>query len=141
MVVNADRQRIEQVLSNLIQNAIKYSRQSRRVEVQVAVTVTMTPATTPATIRATSGPATSGTEVVVSVRDYGVGIPAEAQAHVFERFFRADNIAPTQYAGLGLGLYIAYDIVSRHGGRMWLESTEGAGSTFYFALPLWPHIQ
>jgi signal transduction histidine kinase len=112
--VNADRQRIEEVLTNLLQNAIKYSGDSRCIEVVVR--------------RAEA-------EVVTSVRDFGVGIPEGEQDRIFERFFRATNVASPRHTGLGLGLYISYSIVSRHGGRIWVESKVGTGSTFYFALP------
>jgi PAS domain S-box-containing protein len=112
--VFADRHRVEQVILNLVQNAIKYSGDSRRVDIQM-------------TRRAA--------EAVVMVRDYGEGIPAEQQAQVFDRFFRASNVRDRQ-GGLGLGLFIAASIVERHGGRMWLESAVGEGSAFYFALPL-----
>jgi PAS domain S-box-containing protein len=116
-VVNADRQRIEQVLVNLVQNAIKYSGQSERVEISVR---------------------TEGSEVITTVRDFGVGIPLDQQEQVFERFFRARNVSSRHYSGLGLGLFIARGIVERQGGRMWLQSVEGSGSTFAFALPLLP---
>jgi PAS domain S-box-containing protein len=113
--VNADRQRIEQVVLNLVQNAIKYSGTHRQVE------ITLRPA---------------GAEVIAAIRDSGVGIPLAQQAHVFERFFRASNVESRHYTGLGLGLFISHSIILRHGGRMWLESAEGAGSTYYFSLPL-----
>ena len=112
--VNADRQRIEQVLVNLVQNAIKYSGPSERVEVSIAV---------------------EGDEVITRVRDFGVGIPLDQQTQVFDRFFRARNVSARHYSGLGLGLFIVRGIIERHGGRIWLQSVEGAGSTFAFALP------
>jgi PAS domain S-box-containing protein len=112
--VNADRQRIEEVLTNLLQNAIKYSGDSRCIEVAVRC---------------------AEKEVVTSIRDFGVGIPEGEQDRIFDRFFRATNVASPRHTGLGLGLYISYNIVSRHGGRMWVESRMGTGSTFYFALP------
>ena len=115
VMIAADPERIEQVVTNLVQNAVKYSGDSRRVEISLAA---------------------SAGEAVAAVRDRGVGIPADQQSQVFERFFRASNVPPVHYAGLGLGLYIAHSIVTRHGGRMWVESTEGAGSSFYVALPL-----
>src|SRR4051812_39981607 len=99
---------------NLLQNAIKYSGSSRRVEISVE---------------------RQGNEVVTSARDFGVGIPADQQPHIFERFFRATNVRK-QNTGLGLGLFISAGIVERHGGRMWLVSQEGEGSTFYFSLPI-----
>jgi PAS domain S-box-containing protein len=115
VTVSADRERIEQVLTNLVHNAIKYSGRARRVEVAVS-------------------PGEDGT-AVVAVRDYGLGIPVGQQEQVFERFFRASNVASPHYSGLGLGLFLSHNIVTRHGGRMWLESREGEGSTFFFALP------
>ncbi len=114
-LINADAQRIEQVVVNLVQNAIKYSGESQQVEVSVAV---------------------EGHEVITTVRDLGVGIPLDQQLRVFNRFFRASNVSSRHYSGLGLGLFIAHGIVERHGGRMWLQSVEGVGSTFSFALPL-----
>ena len=116
VVLDGDRHRLEQVLINLMQNAVKYSGSSRRVEIAVTI---------------------STTEVTTAVRDFGVGIPPEQQQHVFDRFFRASNVRDRQ-SGLGLGLFIASTIVTRHGGRMWLESIQGAGTTFYFTLPLPP---
>jgi PAS domain S-box-containing protein len=113
--IHADRQRVEQVLMNLVQNAIKYSGDSRRVEIGVRCL---------------------DAEVVTAVRDFGLGIPTDQQEQVFARFFRARNVPSRHYSGLGLGLFISHNIVTRHGGRMWLESYEGVGSTFYFALPL-----
>jgi PAS domain S-box-containing protein len=116
VMVHADRHRIEQVITNLVQNAVKYSGDSRKIDVSVLV---------------------DGEEAVIGVRDYGVGIPATQQPHIFERFYRASNVR-THRSGLGLGLYISHNIVRRHGGRMWLESIEGKGSTFYFSLPRTP---
>ena len=76
--------------------------------------------------------------VAVTVRDHGVGIPAEQQSQVFSRFFRASNVATSYYSypGMGLGLFIAHSIIERHGGRIWVDSVEKDGSTFSFALPL-----
>jgi PAS domain S-box-containing protein len=117
VMVFIDRQRIEQVITNLVQNAIKYSGDSRKIEVTTQIDDT-------------------GNYILVSVRDYGVGIPTDQQNQVFMRFFRARNVFATSYTGLGLGLYISHEIVTRHGGRLWLESEEGEGSTFYFTLPI-----
>lgn len=114
VVVNADRQRIEQVISNLVNNAIKYSGDSRKIEIAVS---------------------TKDNEVVTLVRDYGMGIPADQQEQLFKRFFRANNVNSLHRSGLGLGLYLAHGIIHRHDGRMWLESREGEGSTFYFTIP------
>jgi PAS domain S-box-containing protein len=113
--VVADRDRISRVLASLLENAVRFSPGGGAVEVDVA---------------AQDGEAT------VSVRDHGVGIPAERQAQVFERYYRAHAGTRHDYGGLGLGLETSREIVRRHGGRMWFESEPGAGSTFHFTLPL-----
>ncbi len=114
-VVRADRARIEQVLVSLLDNALKFSPAGGDVAVAV---------------RRGAG------EAVVSVRDAGVGIPPERQARLFERYYRAHEGDPDDRGGFGLGLDLAREIVSRHGGRIWFESEAGTGSTFFFALPL-----
>jgi len=113
--VVGDAERLEQVLSNLLDNAIKYSPQGGEIEVSVT---------------------RQNGQAVVAVRDHGVGIPKEKQQHIFERFYRAHTGTPYDYGGMGVGLYISKQIIERHGGRMWFESEEGKGSTFYFSLPL-----
>lgn len=113
--VLADRERIGQVLTNLISNAIKYSPHSKKIVI---------------TSKATLG------EVLVSVRDSGVGIPKAKQEKVFERFYRVSGPDGNTYPGLGLGLYISSEIIKRHGGRIWVTSTPGKGSTFIFSLPV-----
>ena len=115
LVVEADPHLVEEVVSNLLENAVKYSRENRQIEVSVS---------------------REGDEAVTSVRDYGMGIPAGQQGNVFDRFYRASNTGYQARNGLGLGLYIVREIVTRHGGRVWVESTQDVGSTFYFALPL-----
>jgi PAS domain S-box-containing protein len=115
VTVRADQERIRQVLVNLGENAVKYSGASRRIELEVSE---------------------KGQEAVTSVRDYGIGIPLHQQGQVFDRFFRSPEARVANREGLGLGLYISREIVLRHGGRMWVESREGEGSAFYFALPL-----
>ena len=79
---------------------------------------------------------TSGGEARVSIADDGVGIPAERQEHVFERYYRAHAGTAEDFGGLGLGLEVSRAVVERHGGRMWFESAPGRGSTFHFGLPL-----
>lgn len=111
--VDADRQRLTQVITNLIDNAIKYSPQGGTVE------LTLTPHP-------------EGIELVVS--DDGIGIPPEQRSQLFERFYRAEN-SSSSYGGLGLGLYITRDIVDRHGGRIWAESEPGRGARFHVVLP------
>ncbi len=109
--VLADRERVQQVVTNLTHNAIKF-----------------TPPDGAVTISATA----RGNEVVIAVRDTGVGIPAEQLARIFERFYRVDRARTGQ--GTGLGLAIAKHLVQAHGGRIWAESREGQGSTFSFTL-------
>ncbi|MBS3872331.1 MAG: PAS domain S-box protein [Firmicutes bacterium] len=113
-VIRADFVRISQVLDNLLSNAIKYSPLGGEVWVRV---------------RGMLG------EVEVSVTDCGIGIAAEQQEFVFEEFYRVDNSVGRQTEGLGLGLAIVRSIVLLHGGRVWVESAIGSGSTFYFTLP------
>ncbi len=113
-VVTADPGRIEQVLTNLLDNALKYSPHDGAVRVRLWV---------------------AGGEALFSVSDEGIGIPPAERERLFQRFFRAENAQSAAY-GLGLGLYICRDIVERHGGRIWVESKEGEGSTFLVALPL-----
>lgn len=111
----ADRERIGQLLVNLITNAIKYSPNGNEIII---------------TSEKTKG------HVMVSVQDFGLGIPKEQQALVFERFFRSQGKEEKKIDGLGLGLYIAHEIVKEHDGKMWVDSTLNKGSTFHFTLPL-----
>lgn len=115
---NWDEDRLEQVLDNLISNAIKYSPDNKPVTISIERRVESTPV------------------VVVSVRDEGSGIRVEEQPHIFDRFYRGQASEQAKVEGLGLGLYIAREIIARQGGSMWLESKPGEGSTFYFSLPL-----
>ncbi|HEX7049496.1 MAG TPA: ATP-binding protein [Longimicrobiales bacterium] len=110
--VAADPHRLGRAITNLITNALKYS-----------------PPETPVRVRITPRP----DEVVVSVTDRGGGIPPEDLPYLFERFYRAKKHSKTE--GLGLGLYITRLIIEAHGGRIWVESEPGTGSTFSFALP------
>lgn len=110
-----DKTRLEQVLSNLISNAFKYS---------------------PAQTTVTVGMEQREAEVIVWVRDEGFGISPENQAHVFDCFYRERTHETRAVEGLGLGLYISRQIIEQHQGRMWVESQQGKGSTFYFALPI-----
>ncbi len=74
--------------------------------------------------------------ITLCVEDFGVGIPKEKQARVFEQFFRVSGPKQNTFPGLGLGLYIASEIIKREGGRIWVNSVVGKGSTFCFSLPL-----
>ncbi|MFL5291936.1 MAG: ATP-binding protein [Myxococcales bacterium] len=110
-----DRERLEQVVVNLVQNAIKYSPQGGRVEVSVE---------------------RNGSQARVTVTDEGIGIPKDEQRHIFERFFRAQNATTRNYGGLGIGLYVSNEIVERHGGAFEVVSEPGKGTTFGFTIPL-----
>lgn len=112
--VQADRQRVEQVLINLISNAIKYSPEASKIVIRVRKT---------------------DLEVRVGVKDFGFGIESDQMINIFSRFFRVESIA-SHISGLGIGLYITKEIVERHNGRIWVESEHGKGSEFFFTLPL-----
>jgi len=109
----ADRDKLIQVVTNYLTNAIKYSDGNIYIEVG---------------IRVDEG------SVTVAVSDYGRGIPAKDLPYIFNRFFRAEKTRSLE--GLGLGLFLSRQIVEAHGGRTWVESAEGKGSTFYFSVPL-----
>jgi len=115
VLVRADPYRLEQVISNLVENAFKYSPDGGTIRVALR---------------------TRGELALLSVSDPGIGIPPDQQKLLFDRYFRARNVSARSYGGLGLGLYISRDIVERHGGRIWVESDVGRGSTFHVALPL-----
>jgi signal transduction histidine kinase/CheY-like chemotaxis protein len=110
-----DRERIGQVITNLITNAIKYSPSADKIIVESTVDKDM---------------------VTLRVQDFGVGIPKEKQERVFEQFFRVSGPKQDTFPGLGLGLYISSEIIKREGGKIWVESEEGKGSTFCFTLPI-----
>jgi PAS domain S-box-containing protein len=112
--VRADYDRLEQVLSNLISNAVKYSSQGGTIRVQGWQ---------------------EGDWVCVAVSDEGIGITKRDQARIFDRFFRAEEVMTSKTKGAGLGLYLVRAIIAAHGGRIWVQSEKGHGSTFVFALP------
>ena len=115
-----DPRRLEQVLHNLIVNAIKYS-----------------PEGSPVTVRVER----SGSDILVAVKDQGIGIAPEHLEHVFERFYRVDGKLARETGGSGLGLAISRGLVEAHGGRIWVESQVGKGSTFYFTIPIVPVVR
>jgi two-component system phosphate regulon sensor histidine kinase PhoR len=117
LVVQIDPRRIEQVFNNLLNNAIKYSPEGGPITVTIDADTTQQMA-------------------VINIRDAGIGIPTHQQAHVFGRFVRADNARANGIGGTGLGLYLCRELVERHAGHIWFESTENQGSTFSFTLPL-----
>jgi signal transduction histidine kinase len=111
-----DRDRLGQVLINLLTNAMKYSPQAEQVIVHLIST---------------------SRGLTVSVQDFGIGIPATEQEKVFERFYRVAGEQKRTVTGLGIGLFITHQIIEHYKGNLWVESVEGQGSTFTFSLP-WP---
>jgi PAS domain S-box-containing protein len=114
-VVFADRERIGQVITNLITNAIKYSPDASQLIISTEL---------------------SGQEVILGVQDFGIGIAKDKLNNVFDQFYRVSGDMQHTFPGLGLGLYISAEIIKREHGRIWVESEQGKGSTFYFALPV-----
>jgi len=114
-----DEQRMTQVINNLINNAVKYSPVGSPVEVGLR------------------RDATQPDSILLWVKDVGVGIPQSELNSIFERFYRGSSV-DRSIGGLGVGLYLVREIVMRHNGRVWAESVEGEGSTFYVLLPLSP---
>lgn len=113
--VQGDTKRLQQVLKNLLSNAIKYSPKGGEV-----------------VLRATQ----EGSVVTISVEDRGMGIPPQALGRIFERFYRVDDSNRRIPGGIGLGLSLVREVIKAHGGRVWVESTLGEGSTFFFTLPI-----
>jgi signal transduction histidine kinase len=112
--VLADDDRLVQVLTNLISNAVKYSPDGGAIEISTR-----------------GGPE----DVHLSVRDHGLGIPAEEVERIFDRYTRVDSGGGHSILGTGLGLPIVREIVALHDGKVWAESSPGAGSTFHVVLP------
>jgi len=108
-----DKIRLEQVLNNLLTNAIKYSPDADKVEI---------------------GSIREGNNLIVSVKDYGIGIPNEYLERLVERYYRVDNTM--RFPGLGVGLYIATEILKQHHGKLFIESEVNHGSTFNFIIPI-----
>jgi two-component system sensor histidine kinase VicK len=113
--IKADRDKIGQVITNLISNAVKYSPRGKIVEL-ICKHV--------------------GSAVQISVRDEGMGIHPQDKDKLFERFYRVESSHTEHISGFGIGLYLSAEIIQRHGGKIWLESEKGIGSTFYFSLPV-----
>jgi PAS domain S-box-containing protein len=114
-LINADSDKIGNVVTNLLSNAIKYSPKGKVVIVRCQI---------------------KSDSVEVSVKDEGMGIKPQDIDKLFDRFYRVDNKHTQYISGFGIGLYLSAEIVKRHGGRIWAESQSGVGSTFYFSLPL-----
>ena len=112
--VYADKERIVQVITNLVTNAIKYSPNSNKIIIHTAL---------------------KENEIIFCVEDFGVGISKENLTKVFEQFYRVRGNMQHTFSGLGLGLYISAEIIKRIGGKIWAKSVEGEGATFCFAIP------
>jgi two-component system phosphate regulon sensor histidine kinase PhoR len=113
--IRGDAGLLREVLQNLLDNAVQYTSPGGRVDLSAA---------------------TRDHEAVITVADTGIGIPLADQERIFERFYRVDAARSREVGGTGLGLSIAKHIVEAHGGRLWVESTVGAGSQFHFSIPL-----
>ncbi|MBA3944216.1 MAG: PAS domain-containing sensor histidine kinase [Herpetosiphonaceae bacterium] len=129
-LVMIDAERIGQVLLNLLHNAIKFTPDGGMITIQVCPA---TPAPTPRVARELQQ-VEGDTWVVVAMTDTGIGIPSREIERVFERFYKVDRARTRNSGGTGLGLAIAKHLVERHGGRIWVESREGHGSTFSMLL-------
>lgn len=113
-LVFADRERVSQVVTNLITNAIKYSPEAQKIVVHSSV---------------------EGDNIIVCVEDFGIGIAEDKLNKVFEQFYRVSGNMQHTFPGLGLGLFISSEIIKREGGRIWVSSEEGKGSKFCFSIP------
>jgi len=113
-LVFADRDRISQVLINLLINSIKYSPHAKEVIIKTRLTKE---------------------EIVVSIQDFGIGIDVDDHDKIFERFYRVQGKNEKTYPGFGIGLFIVKEIISNHQGKIWVESKKNEGSVFYFSLP------
>ena len=114
--VRGDPEALARVIGNLLSNAIKFNKEAGSVLLQLE--------------------RTADGRAVLAVTDTGIGIPSHARPHIFERFYQADGSSTRAHEGLGLGLYIAREIVERHGGQIRFDTEEGAGTTFTISLPL-----
>jgi len=115
ILVIADRDKIGQVINNLISNAVKYSPRGKNVEITCLQV---------------------GDRAQVSIKDEGMGIRPEDKAQLFDRFYRVQTTHTQNISGFGIGLYLSAEIVRRHDGKIWVESEKGIGSVFSFSLPL-----
>jgi signal transduction histidine kinase len=115
--LDASKPRLLQVLTNLLGNAIKFNKEKGSIKIKAALKK-------------------SDDNVTVSVSDTGVGIPKEQLPRIFDRFYQVDGTTSRKYGGTGLGLAITKSIVEAHGGKIWVESVVGEGTTFHFTLPI-----
>ena len=114
--MRVDKEKISLAISNLVDNAINYTKEGK-ISIQFEYD-------------------SKDKQVKFSVKDTGIGISEEQQKRLFSKFFRGINAIKAETEGTGLGLFIAKNIIEAHGGRIWFESEEGKGTTFYFTLPL-----
>jgi PAS domain S-box-containing protein len=118
-IIKLDKEKMKLALDNLVTNALKYNNNKNgKVEVSVKEN--------------------AGKEMQVEIKDNGLGIPKAQQSRIFTKFFRGENVVRLEVDGSGLGLYTVKNIIEAHGGKIWFESEEGKGTTFYFTLPLPP---
>lgn len=116
--VDIDPDRIVQVLDNVMNNAIKYSPEGGTITCTMVI---------------------EGSQVIITIKDEGIGIPAEDLDHIFDRFYRVDRARSRAMGGTGLGLAISREVIEQHDGEIWAESIERDGTTFYIALPYIPY--
>lgn len=115
ILAEVDVEKLGLAINNLIDNAIKYSKKDSTIDIGISK---------------------HGPVVHCYVKDHGLGIPKQSQAEVFTKFFRAPNILKVITEGSGLGLFLVKDIISKHEGKIWFESAEAVGTTFFFDLPM-----
>jgi len=113
--VNADPDKMTEIIINLISNAIKYTLNKGIIKIS---------------LKQQNG------EIIFACQDNGMGITTEEQTKIFQKYFRGDRVITAETEGSGLGLYIAKEIIDRSGGRIWFNSEPDKGTTFYFALPI-----
>lgn len=115
LLVSGDKERISQVVLNLLTNAIKYSPRADEVNISIDC---------------------NKENVIVNIKDKGIGIEKNEIDHLFKKFYRVMGKDETTFPGFGIGLYIVNEILQKHSGKIWLNSEKGKGSEFSFSLPL-----
>jgi len=115
LLIDADADKLSQVINNLISNAIKYSPNETEIFIECY---------------------SEGTNAVFKITDHGMGISPNDLPKLFDRFYRVENLKTATVAGFGIGLYLSAEIIQRHHGRIWAESELGKGASFYFSVPL-----
>jgi signal transduction histidine kinase len=113
-LVNIDKEKMELAVQNLLENAAKYTPEGGSIDISLEK---------------------HEAEVVFKIKDTGVGIPETEHERIFTKFFRGENVIKMETEGSGLGLYTTRNIIDAHRGKIWFESKEGKGTTFFFSLP------